>query len=163
MSSAAMNTDVLGDRSWRRRHSAWLLAPVLGFGLFSFVGFVYCAIRVKERKWVVLAVVAVVLTVLGWIFISAWTDANGQASTAAITYLLELWLVSVIFACLVNRDYLNWRATVATSSTYGTTLPARHNPARPPAAGWYLDPEAQDRVRYWDGHDWTRYTAPRPR
>jgi hypothetical protein len=31
-----------------------------------------------------------------------------------------------------------------------------------PAAGWYPDPQASDRNRYWDGRAWTEATAPRP-
>lgn len=36
-------------------------------------------------------------------------------------------------------------------------------PSSPPAsapAGWYADPHGQQRLRYWDGHDWTADTAP---
>lgn len=36
-------------------------------------------------------------------------------------------------------------------------------PDAPPssaAAGWYADPRAEQRLRYWDGHNWTAHTAP---
>lgn len=35
--------------------------------------------------------------------------------------------------------------------------------AAPPgsaAAGWYADPRGEQRLRYWDGHNWTASTAP---
>jgi uncharacterized RDD family membrane protein YckC len=28
------------------------------------------------------------------------------------------------------------------------------------AAGWYADPRGEDRLRYWDGQNWTAHTAP---
>ncbi len=31
-----------------------------------------------------------------------------------------------------------------------------------PAAGWYADPTGQAGVRWWDGREWTAYTAPMP-
>jgi hypothetical protein len=31
-----------------------------------------------------------------------------------------------------------------------------------PAAGWYADPSGQAGVRWWDGAQWTSYTAPHP-
>jgi hypothetical protein len=33
-------------------------------------------------------------------------------------------------------------------------------PPMMPTAGWYLDPDAGDRWRYWDGARWTEYRAP---
>ncbi|MCW3038232.1 MAG: hypothetical protein JWM31_137 [Solirubrobacterales bacterium] len=28
------------------------------------------------------------------------------------------------------------------------------------AAGWYADPRGEERLRYWDGYNWTAHTAP---
>ena len=68
------------------------------------------------------------LTVLGWILMSAWTDSLGYPSTAATPYIIDLRLASVIVAAAVNRDYLEWRATVAPPWRTGP----RTNHRRPP-------------------------------
>lgn len=39
------------------------------------------------------------------------------------------------------------------------TLAADAPPASA-AAGWYADPRGEDRLRYWDGTNWTAHTAP---
>lgn len=97
-------------RAWRWRHSLWLLAPILGVGVLSFVGFVYCAVKVRERRWAVLATFSVVLTIVGYVLLSTWTNSAGDASNAASAYVFGLWAASVILGFVVNRDYLAWRA-----------------------------------------------------
>ena len=99
-----------GYRKWRLRHSLWLLAPILGFGYLSFVGFVYCAVRVRERRWTILAVLSVSLTVIGFVLVATWSDGGNGTSTAAVMYVVDLWIVSVLFALVVNHDYLAWHA-----------------------------------------------------
>lgn len=97
-------------RQWRIRHSLWMLAPILGLGFLSFVGFAYCAVRVRSRAWTVTAIGTVLLTVVGYILMGAWTDATGGPTTAAVVYMIDLWLASIVFAFVVNPDYLAWRA-----------------------------------------------------
>ena len=101
---------------WRIRHSAWLLAPVLGFGTFSFVGFLYCALRVRTRKWWIGAAITFVLSTMIWVFAAIFFEPETDASqtpggnfTAA--YLLVVWAGQILYGFIVNRDYLSWRAT----------------------------------------------------
>jgi hypothetical protein len=154
-------TDLLSNRSWRRRHSLWLLAPVLGFGLFSFVGFVYCAIRVRERKWTVLAAVSIALTVVGWTLVSTWTTSAGDATAAASAFVLGMWLTSIIFAVLINRDYLAWRACQQRPVQQpAAQLPrVSYDASAPP--GWYTDPRQSHLIRWWDGKTWTDHVTSR--
>lgn len=156
---------VLTDSRWRWRHSAWLLAPILGFGYFSFVGFAYCAIRIQERKWTVLAVASSGLTLLGWILAIAWTDSLGDPSNAAIVFIIDLWIASIVMATVVNSDYLRWRATRPDAIS---TRPAQQHVRRLapvvgslPPAGWYVDPADEQRVRYWNGSAWTEFNLPK--
>jgi hypothetical protein len=157
--SSDIPTVTLTDRSWRRRHSAWLLAPILGLGAFSFIGFVYCAVRIRERKWVVLAGVSGLLSVAGWFLVSAWTDANGNTSNAATAYVLGLWVTSVVFAFVVNPDYLAWRASSRQAVPLG--IPPAQGRFSTAPAGWYPDPEQPQLNRYWDGQGWTNHTSAR--
>jgi hypothetical protein len=172
------------EPSWRVRHSAWLLAPVFGCGLLSFVGFVYCAIRVRQPKWTVVAAISVALTILGWILASTWTNADGDLSTGATVYIVELWLASILFALVINRDYLEWRAgefagaatDTATQQQQGVSDPTQatrvpptasprqtQGPTWPEDPGMYIDPWDLSVLRYWDGSNWTAKTVPRPR
>lgn len=180
-------TGLVATRSWKLRHSLWLLAPLLGVGVLSFVGFVYCAIRVKERKWTVLASISVLLTVVAWIFLGTWTDPSGNLTSAAGTYLFELWIVSIIFAVIVNRDYLAWRGRAGLPRQSGafqtgsaTSIPDSPHvggfqpvpygiPGRPESSseqfispGYYDDPQSPQLIRWWNGYIWTDKTAPRP-
>lgn len=185
------HSDTVGTVSggWKIRHSLWLLAPVLGFGYLSFVGFVFCAMRIQTRKWVVLATISVALTVLGWILLASWTDASGAGTTAARVYLVELWLASIAFGLVVNRDYLRWRSIRGVRGSVGSIRdgtvvyklnpsPSDHYepvgygvPGRPEtggterfiAPGWYGDPHSDQRLRWWNGYIWTAETVPRPR
>ena len=161
----ALPNSVLRDSRWRWRHSAWLLAPVLGFGFFSFVGFAYCAIRVQEKAWTVLAAASAGLTVLGWILMSTWTDSLGEPSNAATVFILDLWIASIVIACVVNGDYLRWRATRASPSPSRAVPPLGERPVSAggalPPAGWYVDPTNNSRMRYWSGAAWTEFSVPK--
>lgn len=105
----------LQSRSWRIRHSAWLLAVIFGFGFVSFVGFLYCAIRVRSRKWWFRAAVAFGATVPGWIIMSVFTSTEDQRAdmlrVVPEDYPIILWIVLTGYGFVANRDYLRWRAS----------------------------------------------------
>ena len=77
-SSDPRPADLLADKSWRRRHSAWLLAPILGCGVLTFVGFLYVAIRVQTRKFWIAAVIGCGGSAVAWVTI-ALTDSSSEA------------------------------------------------------------------------------------
>lgn len=116
-------TNALADRSWRLRHSAWLLAPIFGCGLLSFVGFVYVALRVRTKKFWIAAVVSCVASVPLWIASSTGeqagtgdTGATPPAETAGLSdwaggLILAIWGGLLVYGFLLNRDYLRWRAS----------------------------------------------------
>lgn len=41
---------------------------------------------------------------------ATWTDSAGNPTNAATVYMIDLWLASIVFAFIVNRNYLAWRA-----------------------------------------------------
>lgn len=147
--SAAPST-LLADKKWRRRHSAWLLAPILGCGLLSFVGFLYIAVRAQTKKlWfgaaisgVGSAVVWLVMALSGDLKDTSGTAASGDTSVADTSsgwgsgVALAIWAALLVYAILLNRDYLRWRAgytesrawynqpTENSTTGYGTGYPA---------------------------------------
>ena len=60
---ADVYTDTLGNRWWRRRHSAWLILPLL-FGLATGIAFFYVGIRAKKPKWWIAGIVYGILAVV---------------------------------------------------------------------------------------------------
>lgn len=90
----------LASGKWRVRHSAWLLAPLFGLGMFSFVGFVYVALRVRSRRFWVACVVACVGSALVWALPSDWSGG----------IILAVWIGLIVYGFVLNRDYLRWRA-----------------------------------------------------
>ncbi|PYY32775.1 helix-hairpin-helix domain-containing protein [Curtobacterium sp. MCBD17_030] len=103
---------LLASRGWRLRHSLWLLAPILGFGIFSFVGFLYIAIRVRSRKFWIVAAAASAGGVLIWVLLGNPDSEKGSGSDNVLgAVLFGVWAASVALGCIINRDYLRWRAT----------------------------------------------------
>lgn len=100
---------LLASRKWRIRHSAWLLAPILGFGIFSFVGFLYVALRVRNRKFWIACIVGCIGSAMVVISPSIWNERNGNSSEGG-GVIMAVWVGLVVFAVILNRDYLRWRA-----------------------------------------------------
>lgn len=144
-------TSLLADRRWRMRHSAWLLAVILGVGLLSFVGFVYIALRVRTKKFWIAMVGACAGSALTWIVTSATepSTAESQASGWPGAITIAVWASSIVYGVIINRDYLRWRATRTQASAWynqpigsvqtasplapAPAVPA-HRPATPPFA-----------------------------
>nr|WP_269457948.1 restriction endonuclease [Nocardioides scoriae] len=104
---------------WKVRHSAWLLAVILGVGSFSCVGFIYCAVRVRSTTWKRRAVVVTALSLVG--LISLVTPVEPIQDLGA-GYAAFLWLGLIGYGLFVNRDYLRWRSA--------------QSPIAPPPAPW---------------------------
>lgn len=127
-------SDLLASRAWRRRHSAWLLAPILGVGVFSFIGFLYCALRIRNAKWWRIAGVTAVLSAIAWVLMSLFSEPqqgskpSGPGSGLASGYMFALWIGLIIYGVIVNRDYLRWRAGQSESNAW-YNQPAGTNPA----------------------------------
>ena len=125
----------LADRGWRVRHSLWLLAPLLGCGAFSFVGFLYCAIRVGTRRWWLVATFWTLASVAVWTMaiVQGETGRSGPYDDIGAVLLIVVYLAAIVHALILNRDYLRWRAT---SRPWYTHPPA----AAPPATGPLMPP-----------------------
>lgn len=113
-------TSLLADRRWRTRHSAWLLAVILGVGLLSFIGYVYIALRVRTKKLWIAMVVACTASAVTWI-VSSDTDpatAGEQVSDLAAGVTAAVWFGLIVYGVIINRDYLRWRATRTEASSW---------------------------------------------
>lgn len=115
---------------WRLRHSLWLLAPILGFGVLSCIGFIYCAIRVKSNRWIIVATSATCASILAVVLEILWEDSAGDPTSAAISFTVMWWLASIIFGFVINRDYLQWRSTGVDPMTKHQAAPAFSDRAR---------------------------------
>lgn len=126
----------LANPFWRLWHSKWLLAVVLGFGMLSFVGFVYVGLRVRTRRFWVALVVGCLGSAVTWA-VPTETDADGATSVtdlgAGIT--LAVWVAFIVYAALLNRHYLRWRAGRTKEDTWYNQPP----PSAPAAVGVPMD------------------------
>lgn len=120
-------SDRLADKNWRIRHSAWMLALFLGFGILSFIGFLYCAIRVRSKKWWRIAAITGALSAVGWLLMGLFAETEeGQESTnapgpwddIAVGYIIVLWIGLMVYGFVANRDYLRWRASSTGASAW---------------------------------------------
>ncbi|MCC9195322.1 helix-hairpin-helix domain-containing protein [Arthrobacter sp. zg-Y820] len=124
----------LASGKWRILHSAWLLAPIFGLGIFSFVGFVYVALRVRTRKfWIACAVTFLASGMLLFIDTSRFGGL-----------IILVWLGEIVYGFILNFDYLLWRASArpwylqSAARAQGQGAPAQPpsagSPARPPSS-----------------------------
>lgn len=104
-----------------------MLALFLGCGLLSFIGFFYCAIRVRTKKWWRIAAVTGALSAVGWLLMGLFgeteegsesTDVPGPWDDIAAGYVLALWIGLIVYGFIVNRDYLRWRASSTQAETW---------------------------------------------
>jgi hypothetical protein len=113
----------LADKSWRLRHSAWLLAPILGCGMLSFVGFIYVAIRVQNKKFWIAAAIGSLGSATIWTVLALTGDLEESSDTASkaaestesmsdlgVGVVMAVWAALLVYAFILNRDYLRWRA-----------------------------------------------------
>lgn len=108
---------------WRFLNSLWLVVPIAGLGVFSFLGFLYCAIRVRNAKWWITAAVAFALTVAGyWAMVAFPAPPAGSppslAADISLGYVIALWFGQAIYACIANRSYLRELAARADAKAW---------------------------------------------
>lgn len=115
-------TSRLASGKWRVRHSAWLLAPIFGLGMLSFVGFVYVALRVQSRKFWVACIIACLGSALLWATTGTTESTSDGESSSNGGVILGVWVGLIVYGFVLNRDYLRWRAN------------------RTPADAWYNQP-----------------------
>ena len=102
-------------RSWRTRHSAWLLAS-LPLGFTTWAGFLYIGARAGRRGWLVAAAVyGVAAAALFALMASSPVDSRGNyleswQDNVGTLVMFTLWPAGMIHAALTNRTWLAWLA-----------------------------------------------------
>jgi DNA-binding SARP family transcriptional activator len=96
----------LGSRPWRVWHSLWLLPALLGFGVCTWLSFLYIGVRARHRNWLLLAVAYL----SGACILAALPNSPSWVVTLGGFWLLTLWGGGAVHAVLVNRSWLRWRS-----------------------------------------------------
>ncbi|RBY84317.1 helix-hairpin-helix domain-containing protein [Blastococcus sp. TF02A-26] len=142
---------LLADRAWRRRHSRWLLGPILGFGMVTWLSFLYIGRKAKRTDWLVAGVVYAVATAVCFFFTEGTEGPNGEPNEWLGGALVALWGVGVVHALASNRAWLIWRSRNTTpwyeqvvhGSSTGTPASSRVHPAENlglETADYYAEP-----------------------
>ncbi|ADU49564.1 helix-hairpin-helix domain-containing protein [Intrasporangium calvum] len=111
MSFTTNPNPLLADKTWRRRNSAWLLWVILGFGMFSFVGFVLLATRMKTRRlWTIALAICGVTAVVFTVNVLTEDPTTQQLSDVGTAITMIAWFGMIATGVYLNREYLRWRA-----------------------------------------------------
>ncbi|WP_299444939.1 helix-hairpin-helix domain-containing protein [uncultured Phycicoccus sp.] len=98
--------------------------------MLSFVGFVYVAIRVQTKKFWIAATVGCVGSAAVWIIMALAGDlqessqaagtADGTSTTSDLGagVAVAVWAGLLVYAVVLNRDYLRWRAGRSESNAW---------------------------------------------
>ena len=105
----SLGTEVQIPRSWKTANSTWLLWSILGFGLFTWVGFLIHGIKAKSKPWLISAAVWFVLFVLNIVINeSLGTSADKKASGLYGGFILACWVGGIFHSVISNKSWLNW-------------------------------------------------------
>lgn len=112
MSSTTDSATLLSDKNWRRRNSLWLLWVIAGIGMFSFIGFLVVANRIRTRRWWIIALSVSVVTVLVWtVNVLTEDPTTGELSDTAGAITMVAWFGMIAAGTYLNREYLRWKSS----------------------------------------------------
>ena len=104
----ADTTAPLRSRRWRLRHSLWMLPAIVGFGLFTWVSFLYIGVRAKRSGWLAAAGLYFAGTVA--VFVIDGLAGNASAlESVYVVLMLAMWIGGTVHAVFSNRNWLRWR------------------------------------------------------
>ena len=99
----------LSSWPWRLGHSLWTLWAVLGFSLFAWIGFLYIGARATNRRWLAMAGVWFLVSVLV-IALFPNTEVGQPAPGWIVAVVIGLWALSVLHALMTLPAWWRWRA-----------------------------------------------------
>lgn len=95
---------------WRLLHSLWLAIPVLGFGCLSSTALIYVGVRAGRKSWWIPGVGYLVVTSTAFALFGESQEGTSREDWSAGLYFAA-WLACIVHACLINPQWLRWKAT----------------------------------------------------
>lgn len=133
----------LGNRKWRVLHSAWLLWPIIGFGIATAPAFLYVGLRTKQPRWYIPGVTYGLIATAGFVIVGV-TETDSTASNWGAAVLFAGWIPGIIHAAIINRSWLTWlaqdRQAWYVSAYAGTTTATVTADAAPAMTALGIDP-----------------------
>lgn len=128
--------ELLCSRTWRLRHSAWMLWGILSVGLFWVVGFAYIGVKARNRTWLLIAGGWLIYTIASFTIYTVFDmPEKGEASTPLSSTMGGVgalaWIGGAVLAWFVNRKWLVWRAHNSKKGPWYAAATASGAPSAP--------------------------------
>jgi len=94
-----------------------MLPAIFGFGLFTWVSFLYIGVRAKRSGWLA----AAGLYFAGMVAVFAIDGLVGEDSALSSVYvvlMLVMWIGGIVHAVFSNRNWLRWRSSTDATPWY---------------------------------------------
>ncbi len=120
--------------SWRILHSLWLTIPIFGLGCLGGVGLIYVGVQAGRKPWWIAGIGYVVVASAAFALVGESPEATPALDFYTGLYLAA-WLACIVHACLINSQWLRWKATHVPWYERMSPAPVGHtSPAGPMAS-----------------------------
>lgn len=92
-------------KGWELRNSIWMLWAILTLGLFNYISFYYIYFRVKQRKWLIAALVYSLIFIMFIIINEIYSEKHWMTDVSFAVYLLG-WIISIVHVFKIRNEYL---------------------------------------------------------
>ena len=123
---------LLASRTWRWRHSVWLLGPIVGLSMVTWAAFLYVGAKARRRDWLAAAVLYAIAFGAGMYLTNVSQGSDAATDDWGGVLLLFTWVVGMVHALASNRAWLRWCATHS-APWYVEPTPATSAPGRTPS------------------------------
>jgi hypothetical protein len=124
---------LLASRTWRWRHSVWLLGPIVGLSMLTWASFLYVGAKARRRDWLAAAVLYGIALGAGMYLTNVSQGSDAATDDWGGVLLLFTWVGGMVHALSSNRAWLRWCAAHS-SPWYTDPAPAPSAPGGTPSA-----------------------------